>query len=80
MSTWLSGTSFGWNMDRFNQIWGSDLGLVRNYVAAFYDRDDEAALEIHNNPFLSVTQYDIFTTTDHWLAEPLKVLRKTCKY
>ena len=61
MSTWLSGTSFGWNIDRFKQIWGSDLGLVCNYVAAFYDGDDEAALEIHNNLFVGVSQYDIST-------------------
>jgi hypothetical protein len=48
MSAWLSGASFYWDIDRFKQRWGSDLELVCRYVAAFYDGDDEAALEIQD--------------------------------
>lgn len=46
MSPWIGGGRFDFNVRRFTEECSDNLGLVCQYIAAFYDGDDEAAIEL----------------------------------
>lgn len=48
ISPWISGKPFDWDVIRLAKELDNRFGLVCQYIAAFYDGDDEAAIELHN--------------------------------
>jgi hypothetical protein len=55
MSPWIGGGSFDLNMRRFTEECGDNLGLVCQYIAAFYDGDDEAAINLLSRALVGFT-------------------------
>jgi hypothetical protein len=64
MSPWISGGSFDFDVKRLTEECNDSLGLVCQYVAAFYDGDDEAAIKLLNGTSVGSIQMVPVTTPD----------------
>jgi hypothetical protein len=64
MSPWISGASLDFDVKRLTEECNDSLGLVCQYVAAFYDGDDEAAIKLLDDTSVGSTRMVPITTPD----------------